>query len=107
MTNQGCKIESWCPGVPVACQKHVDQAAMQIQDLRDLAQRAFAARDEARAMLAAANEREQALIKKLDEVLKVILENLEEPPRPMCKATGKPDPLEDLMPPARNQGGDQ
>ncbi len=53
-----------------------------------------------RQMLDDANGREQSLIKKLDAVLRISLENLEGPPRPMCK----PDPLEDIMPPVGEEG---
>jgi ribosomal protein L44E len=71
-----CQIESWCPGVPVACQKHVDQANVELDKLRKDLELAIAERDlerhqkemrheaylEAKQMLKTANEREQLQI---------------------------------------------
>lgn len=44
MENQGCKIEDWCPGVPVACAKHVDQLKIEAAELRDFVEAAKVAR---------------------------------------------------------------
>lgn len=49
-----CQQEDWCPGVPVACQKHVDQPTTLLHDAKNLllerarqAEELFKAREEA------------------------------------------------------------
>jgi len=56
-----CQIQDWCPGVPVSCQKHVDQLGMDVFQ-------ANVERDNLRKMLEDSNQREQALIQSGNEL---------------------------------------
>jgi ElaB/YqjD/DUF883 family membrane-anchored ribosome-binding protein len=51
-----CKQEDWCPGVPVACQKHIDQERQKLLDAHGVIDDLLDTREELRTQLDAAQD---------------------------------------------------